>query len=582
MDKEVKRPRVLICDPIAEVGIEILQEVANVDVKPGPSPEELLEIIGGYEAVVVRSATKIRANVIEQGRRLKVIARAGAGLDNIDVAEAQNQGIKVVNSPDANTRAVAEHTLALILALARHVPAADSSLKAGRWEKKKLMGIGLFGKTLGIIGLGRIGREVAVRARAFGMRVLVNQRRPTPELNLELGVEAVDLTELLQVADFVSLHVPARPENYNMMGAAQFALMKPTAYLVNTSRGVMVDEQALLSALDSSQIAGAALDVFVKEPAADSVLAQHERVIATPHIAASTEDAQTMAAITVAQQIVEVFQGGKLENPLSLLVVPLDKVFPHEHVDPKRVARLAKRLETDGLLVNPTVVVQVDEKFVVLDGASRITALKELGYAHAIVQIVSDLEEIELRTWNHVICGAEAGHLVKMLDDLPEVSTIESNPNKILDDMLELGGLCYIHAIDGKVFIIQPAAGINHLEALNKLTNTYIENYQVLRTIKEKIEELQQEHPDLAALVVFPEYPVEQVLQIAKAGRVLPAGITRFIIPGRVLRLNAELSLLKSDESVEEKNKWLYELVTEKQAGSRIRYYKEPVYLLDE
>jgi len=582
MDNEDKRPRVLICDPIAEVGIEILQEVASVDVKPGLSPEDLAEIIGGYEAVVVRSATKIRANVIEQGRRLKVIARAGAGLDNIDVAEAQNRGIQVVNSPDANTRAVAEHTLALILALARHVPAADTSLKAGRWEKKKLMGIGLFGKTLGIIGLGRIGREVAVRARAFGMRVLVNQRRPTPELNLELGVEAVDLTELLRQSDFVSIHVPARPENHNMMGAAQFALMKPSAYLINTSRGVIVDEQALLAALDSGQIAGAALDVFVKEPAVDSVLAQHERVIATPHIAASTEDAQTMAAITVAQQIVELLQGSKLENPLSLLVVPLDQVFPHEHVDPKRVARLAKRLETDGLLVNPPVVVQADEKFVVLDGASRITALKELGYPHAIVQLVTDVEEIELRTWNHVICGAEPGHLVAMLDNLPEVSTIESDPDKILDDMLELGGLCYIHTIDGKVFIIQPAAGINHLEALNKLTNTYIENYQVLRTIKEEIEELQQEHSDLAALVVFPEYTVEQVLQIAKVGRVLPAGITRFIIPGRVLRLNAELSLLKSDKSVEEKNKWLYELVTEKQAGSRIRYYKEPVYLLDE
>ncbi len=582
MDNEDKRPRVLICDPIAEVGIEILQEVASVDVKPGLSPEDLAEIIGGYEAVVVRSATKIRANVIEQGRRLKVIARAGAGLDNIDVAEAQNRGIQVVNSPDANTRAVAEHTLALILALARHVPAADTSLKAGRWEKKKLMGIGLFGKTLGIIGLGRIGREVAVRARAFGMRVLVNQRRPTPELNLELGVEAVDLTELLRQSDFVSIHVPARPENHNMMGAAQFALMKPSAYLINTSRGVIVDEQALLAALDSGQIAGAALDVFVKEPAVDSVLAQHERVIATPHIAASTEDAQTMAAITVAQQIVELLQGSKLENPLSLLVVPLDQVFPHEHVDPKRVARLAKRLETDGLLVNPPVVVQADEKFVVLDGASRITALKELGYPHAIVQLVTDVEEIELRTWNHVICGAEPGHLVAMLDNLPEVSTIESDPDKILDDMLELGGLCYIHTIDGKVFIIQPAAGINHLEALNKLTNTYIENYQVLRTIKEEIEELQQEHSDLAALVVFPEYTVEQVLQIAKVGRVLPAGITRFIIPGRVLRLNAELSMLKSDKSVEEKNKWLYELVTEKQAGSRIRYYKEPVYLLDE
>ena len=582
MEAEIKRPQVLICDAIAKIGIEMLQEVADVEVKTDLSPAELIQIIGDYEAVVVRSATRITAEVIEHGRQLKVIARAGAGLDNIDVVEARHRGIKVINSPDANTRAVAEHTLGLLLALARHIPRADASLKEGKWEKKKLMGTGLYGKTLGIIGFGRIGREVAIRAKAFGMKVLVNQRRPTPELNLELGVEGVDLADLLRESDFVSLHVPAKAETQNLIGANELALMKPTACLINTSRGVVVDEAALLAALNNGRLAGAALDVFVKEPAIDSALAQHERVVATPHIAASTEDAQTEAAISVAQQLVELFRDVSAKNPLSLQVVPLAQVFPHEHVDPRRVEKLMQRLEAEGFLSNPPVVVQVEDKYVVLDGASRITALKELGYPHAIVQLVTDLDAVELHTWYHVIRQADPATLVKLLDDLPEVAMVETSPQKVLDEMFELGGLCYVHTVDGKVYFIQPAPGVNHLTALNKLTNTYIESHTVSRTLNPNLETLRQEYPDLAALVVFPEYKVGQVLQIAKMGRVLPAGITRFVIPGRVLRLNAELSYLKSDKSLREKNEWLNQLVLDKQVGSKIRYYKEPVYLLDE
>jgi D-3-phosphoglycerate dehydrogenase len=307
METEGSRPRVLICDKIADIGIEMLQEYADVDVRTGLDPEELVAIIGGYEAVVVRSATKIRAGVIEHGRRLKVIGRAGAGLDNIDVAAAQEQGIKVVNSPDANTAAVAELTLAMLLALARHLPRADASMKAGRWAKKELMGTGLVDKTLRLIGFGRIGRQVAIRARAFEMKVLAYQRRPNPEVNKELGVEAVDLAELLRQSDFVSLHVPANPATEKLIGAEQLAQMKPTACLINTARGAVVDEAALLEALNAGQIAGAALEVYAQEPVVDSVLARHERVIAPPHIAASTEDAQHLAAVTVVEQIIRDF-----------------------------------------------------------------------------------------------------------------------------------------------------------------------------------------------------------------------------------------------------------------------------------
>lgn len=582
MKPENRRPRVIICDSIAQVGVEMLREHMDVDVKTGLSQAELLAVIGDYDVVVVRSATKITAEVIEHGLRLRIIARAGAGLDNVDVVAAQNREIKVINCPDANTLAVAEHTMALLLALARRLPHADLSLKKGQWEKSKFMGTGLAGKTLGIIGFGRIGREVAIRAQAFGMKVVVNQRRPTPELNLEVGVESVDLTELLKMSDFVSLHVPSKPETKNLIGAEQLALMKPTAYLINTARGTVVDEVALLEALNSGRIAGAALDVFAEEPATHNVLAQHERVIATPHIAASTEDAQRDAAISMAEQIIDLTRAVRLENFLSLQVVSLDKVFPHEHVDPRRVEKLVRRLEVEGKLSNPPVVAQAGDRYVVLDGATRVAALKELGYPHAIVQVVADKDKLGLHTWFHAVRQLAPTELIKLLTDLPEIVLTKTNRGKVLDEMLEYGGLCYLHTSEGQIFLAQPAAGVNHLEALNQLTQSYLQAGHVSRTLNKDVLSLQQEYPDLTALVVFPEYTAEQVLQIAQVGHVLPAGITRFIIPGRVLRLNADLRHLKADKSVGDKNEWLHQLLLDKLDAGKIRYYEEPVYLLDE
>jgi D-3-phosphoglycerate dehydrogenase len=438
-----RRPKILICDSIAQPGVEILQEYADVDIKTGLTETELLATISDYEAIIVRSATKVTADLIEHGLKLKIIARAGAGLDNVDVVAAQKRGIKVVNSPDANTLAVAEMTIGLLISLARHVPQGDHSMKEGKWEKKKLMGTGLAGKTLGIVGFGRIGREVASRARAFGMKIMVNQRRATPELNLETGVESVDLLELLEKSDFVTLHVPSKPETLNMMGAKQLALMKSTAYLINTARGAVVDEDALLNALNEGQIAGAALDVFKQEPAINNALAQHELVIATPHIAASTEDAQQAAAITVVEKIIGVLQDVEIEHILPVRVVPSEKVIPHEHVDPRRVERLMQRMTEDKILMDPPIVTATGDRYVVLDGATRSTALKQLGYPHTIVQVIPRGEKLGLHTWYHAVCEVEINDLLQLLDDLPEISLTETEPDRVLDEMFEYGGLCY-------------------------------------------------------------------------------------------------------------------------------------------
>lgn len=585
MKSDRRRPRILICDEIHEAGIELLQSYADVEIKTGLSPAELCDVVAPYDGLIARSATQITANVIKHGLNLKIVGRAGSGLDNVDVEAARAAQIAVVNSPDANTLAVAEHTLALLLALARHLPQAAASMKAGKWQKSQLLGSGLAGKTLGIIGFGRIGQQVALRAQAFGMKILVNQRSVTPELQMQAEVTAVDLHDLLRQADFVSLHVPLKPETKNLIGAAEVALMKSDAYLINTARGGVVDEAALLAALVDGRIAGAALDVFTQEPAVNQALVQHERVIATPHIAASTETAQEEAAITIAERFIEFFQQVDVETVLPLRVVPLGRVFPHENVDHKRVNRLARRLDEEGRLGNPPIVTEAgDGRYMVLDGATRTAAMQQLGFPHAIVQVVNTEDGLGLKTWHHLIRQIRENDLINLLAQLPYVRLEPIAPAEAAKAMFEYGGLCYLHTVTDKAYLAQPALGVNRLDALNQLTETYIEAAHVDRTLKSNIISLKNEVVGFTAVVLFPEYTVSQVIQTTlSSGRLFPAGITRFIIPGRVLRLNADISILRSpDIPLREKNRWLHEQLLQRQASGGIRRYDEPVYLLDE
>ncbi|HIE09332.1 MAG TPA: phosphoglycerate dehydrogenase [Armatimonadetes bacterium] len=305
------RPKVLVCDNIAEEGIRLLEEKAEVEVRTGLKEDELCRAIKGFEAVVVRSATKITRRVIESADRLRVIARAGVGVDNIDLDSATKRGIIVVNSPMGNTIAACEHTLALMLALARNIPQAVQSLKGGRWERKKFMGVELFGKTLGVIGLGKIGSEVAKRAKAFGMRVLVYDPYVPAERVKALGAEPVPFDELLSQSDFITIHVPLTDETRGMIGREALKKVKPGVRIINCSRGGVVDEEALYKALCDGRVAGAALDVFEMEPPDEKGrrLIEHPKVIATPHLGASTEEAQVNVAVDVAEQILDVFEG---------------------------------------------------------------------------------------------------------------------------------------------------------------------------------------------------------------------------------------------------------------------------------
>ncbi len=317
--------KVLVSDPIAPEGIEILRRVADVDVKTGLSKEELADIIGEYDALAVRSETKVTADILAQAGKLKIIGRAGVGVDNIDVEAATARGILVVNSPEGNTLAAAELTFAMLLALARSIPQADQSLRGGRWDRKKFMGSEVYDKTLGVVGLGKIGKEVAKRAQAFGMNILGYDPYLNPEQAKTLGITLVDLDILYAQSDYITVHVPKTKETSGMINAEKLALMKPTVRLINCARGGIIDEQALADAARAGTIGGAAVDVFSTEPApVGNPLLGVPNIITTPHLGASTEEAQVNVAIDIAEQIVDVLAGRPARAAVNMPSVPAD------------------------------------------------------------------------------------------------------------------------------------------------------------------------------------------------------------------------------------------------------------------
>ncbi|NOZ77304.1 MAG: phosphoglycerate dehydrogenase [Euryarchaeota archaeon] len=315
--------RILVSDQLHPAAIELLEETGEVEFRTGMSNEELIEAIRDKDALLVRSATKVTREVIEAAENLKVIGRAGIGVDNIDLEAATERGIVVVNAPGASTTTVSELTLGLMLALARNITRADSSLRKGRWEKKNLLGVELRGKTLGVIGTGRIGSAVIEKAKAMGMRVIGYDPYVSEKAARNLGFELTGLEEVIRNSDFISLHVPLTDQTYHMIGREEIAMMKDGAFIVNCSRGGTIDEEALLEGLESGKLGGAALDVFEKEPPFDNPLLKNERFIGTPHLGASTEEAQRSASTIAAEEVIKV-----LNNQPATNVVNMPRVLP--------------------------------------------------------------------------------------------------------------------------------------------------------------------------------------------------------------------------------------------------------------
>ena len=302
---------ILVTDSIAQEGIDLLRTHlpnAQIDVRLDLTAEQLQAVIGQYMALIVRSETRVTSGILAAATHLRIVGRAGVGLDNIDTEAAKRYGIAVVNSPGGNTIAAAEHTIALLLSLARHIPAAYSSTRAGRWEKSHFLGVQVCNKVLGILGLGKVGKEVARCAQGLGMQVIAFDPYVAPEQAEKLGVMMLDMEDVLKLADFVTLHTTLTNGTRGLIGVYELSLLKPGARLINCARGGLIDEEALLRALKENRLAGVALDVFSQEPIRDDAVLQQlladPRVIATPHLGASTQEAQVQVAIDVAEQIV--------------------------------------------------------------------------------------------------------------------------------------------------------------------------------------------------------------------------------------------------------------------------------------
>ncbi len=345
--------RVLVSDSLSPRGREILEQAGGieVDVKTGLSPEELEGIIGQYDALVIRSATRVTAEILEAATNLKVVGRAGIGVDNVDVPAATKRGIVVMNTPGGNTVTTAEHALSLMLSLLRNIPQATMSMKEGRWEKKKFQGRELCGKTLGVLGLGNIGATVADRAIGLKMKVVAYDPFISEERAAKIGVELADLDELYRRCDIVTVHVPLLEDTRNLIGREALSKMKPGAYLICAARGGIVDEEALLEALDSGTLAGAALDVFSEEPPGLTPLVQHPNVICTPHLGASTAEAQEAVAIQVADQIADYLTTGTIRNAVNVPSVPaeaLEQMRPYIEMA-RSLGRLQAQLGIGGL-----------------------------------------------------------------------------------------------------------------------------------------------------------------------------------------------------------------------------------------
>jgi D-3-phosphoglycerate dehydrogenase len=338
------RPRVLVPEKISKDGLSLLEGDFDVDFRPGLSADQLLELIPAYHGVIVRSESKITASVLAAGKNLRVVARAGVGVDNIDVDQATAQGIIVVNSPSGNIVAAAEHTVALLLATARNIGRADRTFKQGKWERGKLVGVEVGHKTLGVVGLGKVGMKVARMSVGLGMKVVAVDPYASADLARQAGVELVEkLADILPVVDFLTIHTPLIASTLDLLGEAEFRTMKKTARVLNVARGGVYNEAALLKALDEGWIAGAGLDVFTKEPPEEGSvadkLAKHEKVVSTPHLGASTVEAQENVSLDVCTQVLQILRGGL---PSSAVNAPL--ILPEEYRKLQPFVRLVEKM----------------------------------------------------------------------------------------------------------------------------------------------------------------------------------------------------------------------------------------------
>ncbi|UCG23766.1 MAG: pyridoxal-phosphate dependent enzyme [Chloroflexota bacterium] len=575
-----QRPKILVTEPASPDFLAAMRNEAQVDIKTGLEEEELQDIIGPYHGLVVAENTPVSSQVIEYGYSLRFISSSGSRLDNIDVSAARALGIDVHYDPGIKAVNEAEATLGHMLDLLN-------------WQNLGSEGAvehGLAGKTLGLVGFGRTGLQVAQRAASFDMQVLVNQPRLTPELALSAGVTVTELNTLLSEADIVSLHLPSNAETSRMIGRRHLDRMKPDAFLINPSHFELLDVVALLQVMERGHLGGAAIIApsdAVAPDAADHLdkLKAQRRILLLPQSVAARGDQPADKSTELIDKTLASLRTRLPSESLSLDVLPVEHVLPHEMIDEKRVARLMSLLERDGRLVNPPVVLPWQGRYIVLDGATRYTALARLGYSYIIAQVVSAASpEFELHTWFHVISGRQPfSALQQELVQLPDLYMTEMTSAELpMVFVNRPAAICYFVDRQGGTTLAEAFDARDKLTVMKEMVSHYTAYGKVERTLLADLGRLKAHFPDMIAAAVFPQLKPEEVFAAAARGDNLPAGLTRFVISGRILRLNASLERLKRDEPLADKRVWLNRLLADRLAASRLRYYQEPVVLLDE
>jgi len=448
--------KILITDKLNPLCEELFEKNGHqVDYLPGTSHEKLLEIIKDYHALLVRSATKVTADVIKAGDNLEIIGRAGTGVDNIDLHTATKRGIIVMNTPGGNTRSAAEHTIAMMFSMCRHIPLANASLRAGKWERKLFSGAEVEGKTFGIIGLGKIGREVAEMAKGLGMKIVGYDPVLSPELASELDIKLMTLDEIYSAADIISVHVPLTDATRGLISSGEIAKCKDGIKFINCARGGIINEMDLLDGLNSGKVSGAAIDVFTEEPPENIELLNHPQVVATPHLGASTEEAQEKVAIQLAEQMIEFFNGGELRGPVNAVAV--------KYLNDKDVQPLITLCRQIGSMQNQLLSSNVKQLKIIFNN-DTYDKYKELMLSAYLVGLLSEISSEPINYLNAKITAEERGidlsiNHIKSISKLNNYFQFEAETK---EETLSIGGSIFnqsdprIVNIDGFNFELHP------------------------------------------------------------------------------------------------------------------------------
>jgi phosphoglycerate dehydrogenase-like enzyme len=559
------RATVLVTVELSQEARGRLSLAAELVYRPNLPPQGALRLLRNADALIMGGDWALPEGALEGAPRLSVIGVLSAGKAPKVFAMARVKGLNVIYAPDSMVVAQAEQVMAQLLAIA-----------------DPLGSNGLAGKVLGLVGFGPVCREVARRARAFDLQVLSYGGREGSRATRGLDLHPVDLPDLLAAVDFLCIEQPGADAPVVHLGGKELQNCRPGVHVVSIGGLEAPDLPAALKALDGG-ILGSFLLLLDSDEERPFPELWHPELRAAPRAAHGWPELEAQRELELVKEIIVDIESRPRDEPLALEVVPLEQVLPHENTDPDRVSRLIQRFQSDSTLINPPLVAPTESGYVLLDGATRLAALKALGFATLIVQLVDAQDPaLTLGTWNHALQDLSPSSLMNLLEVLPGCSLTAISPARLRPALAASEALCAITTRDGDAYLVRATDNTRNLGRLNDIVATYTHAARVKRLAGDDFSALDRKAPGFSAIVRFPPFTVGEVIQATLQGQRIPQGITRFVVPGRVLHLHADLERLKADESLDVKRRWLRELVAERYARHAVRYYPEPVTLMDE